>query len=63
MSWAFLLSVTFETQIDLTIKKPKWYKRPAHNGEIISSNLIRPTKLNLLNSKPLNHIEQMIEMG
>ena len=25
--------------------KLKWYKRPAHNGEIISSNLIRPTNL------------------
>ena len=25
--------------------KLKWYKRPAHNGEIISSNLIRPTKI------------------
>ena len=25
--------------------KLKWYKRPAHNGEIISSNLIGPTKI------------------
>lgn len=25
--------------------KLKWYKRPAHNGEIISSNLIRPTNI------------------
>ena len=24
--------------------KLKWYKRPAHNGETISSNLIGPTK-------------------
>lgn len=25
--------------------KHKWYKRPAHNGETISSNLIGPTKI------------------
>ena len=25
--------------------KLKWYKRPAHNGEIISSSLIGPTKI------------------
>lgn len=25
--------------------KLKWYKRPAHNGETISSNLIGPTKI------------------
>ena len=25
--------------------KLKWYKRPAHNGEIISSSLIRSSKI------------------